>query len=68
MLNYCRRRPAFQPVQFVCLRCMGPLLTVVTALASWMTDQTQEMVVVMLHSPMFWVYVFNDMEDFLNKW
>jgi len=35
---------------------MGLLLTAVTALASWVIDQTQGMVVVVLHSPMFWVY------------
>ena len=31
------------------------LLTVVIAVASWVIDKTQEMVVVVLHSPMFWV-------------
>ena len=36
-LTYIRRRPAVQPVQSVGLRFNGPLLTVRTALASWVT-------------------------------
>jgi hypothetical protein len=34
-LIYCRRSPAALPVQIKCLRCIGPLVTGITAPASW---------------------------------
>lgn len=36
-MSCCRRRPSVQPVQFVCLRCSGPLMTVITALATYVS-------------------------------
>ena len=55
-LIYCSRRPAVQPVQFVCARCIEPLLTVRTALASRVSvPDTIGGRVVVVHSPVLWV-------------
>ena len=35
--NCCRRRPSVQPAHFVCLRFFGPLVTIVTSLAAWVS-------------------------------
>jgi len=55
-VTYSKRRPALLPVQFVCLRCIGPLLTVMTALVSRVSlPDTVGGCVIVLHCPAFWV-------------
>ena len=57
-MSCCRRRPSFQPVQFVYLRCIGPVLTVITAPATWVVlPDTIGGCVDVLHCLMFGVSV-----------